>query len=170
MEDPKAGPGYHLIAVRACGICGSDVHGYEGSTGRRRPPLIMGHEAAGVVDALGDGVVGFSVGDRVTFDSTDYCGQCYFCTKGQINLRDRREVIGVSTNQFRRMGAFAEYIAIPARIAYHLPPEMPTHLLRAGVDLTTIRAWMGHVSLDTTSIYAETGLAIKAKALAACDP
>lgn len=125
VDIPKVSPGELLIAVRACGICGSDVHGYDGSTGRRRPPVIMGHEAAGVVESLGEGVVGFAVGDRVTFDSTVYCGQCYFCTKGQINLCDRREVIGVSTEQFRRMGAFAEYVSVPARIAYHLPPAMP---------------------------------------------
>lgn len=125
VDVPKANPGELLIAVRACGICGSDVHGYDGTTGRRRPPVIMGHEAAGVVESLGDGVVGFAVGDRVTFDSTVYCGQCYFCTKGQINLCNNREVIGVSTDQFRRMGAFAEYVSVPARIAYHLPPAMP---------------------------------------------
>jgi L-iditol 2-dehydrogenase len=125
VAPPVAGPGELLIAVRACGICGSDVHGYDGSTGRRRPPIIMGHEAAGVVAALGEGVTGFAEGDRVTFDSTVYCGECHFCHNGQVNLCDRREVIGVSTSEFRRMGAFAEYVIIPARIAYHLPPEMP---------------------------------------------
>ena len=130
MKDPKPGPGDLLIAVRACGICGSDVHGYDGSTGRRRPPLIMGHEAAGVVQALGDGVDGFAVGDRVTFDSTVYCGRCYFCARGLVNLCNHRAVIGVSTTQFRRIGAFAEYVTVPARIAYHLPAEMPFHHAR----------------------------------------
>jgi len=125
VPHPAAGPGELLIAVRACGICGSDVHGYDGSTGRRIPPIIMGHEAAGVVEAVGEDVDGFAVGDHVTFDSTVYCGRCHFCQKGQVNLCDRREVIGVSTPEFRRMGAFAEYVAVPARIAYQLPPEMP---------------------------------------------
>ena len=59
-----------LVQVRACGICGSDIHGYDGSTGRRIPPLVMGHEAAGVITEVGSQVTSFKVGDRVTFDST----------------------------------------------------------------------------------------------------
>ena len=59
-----------LIRVKACGICGSDVHGYDGSSGRRIPPLIMGHEAAGLIESCGAEVSGFSKGDLVTFDST----------------------------------------------------------------------------------------------------
>ena len=64
-------------------------------------------------------VTSFSVGgDRVTFDSTVYCGDCFYCQRGQVNLCDRREVIGVSTPLFRRMGAFAEYVTVPERIAH----------------------------------------------------
>ncbi len=114
-----------LIRIRACGICGSDVHGYDGSTGRRLPPIVMGHEAAGVVEAIGEDVKGFRPGDRVTFDSTVYCGRCFFCLRGEFNLCDDREVIGVSTPAFRRMGAFADYVTVPARIAYLLPDDMP---------------------------------------------
>ncbi len=114
-----------LVRVKACGICGSDVHGFDGSTGRRIPPIVMGHEAAGIVEAVGNRVTEFRVGDRVTFDSTVYCGECFYCRRGQINLCDRREVIGVSTPLFRRMGAFAEYVTVPARIAYALPESMP---------------------------------------------
>jgi L-iditol 2-dehydrogenase len=114
-----------LIRIRACGICGSDVHGYDGSTGRRIPPIVMGHEAAGIVEAVGSKVTGFAAGDRVTFDSTVYCGHCFYCDRGQVNLCDHREVIGVSTPLFRRMGAFAEYVTVPSRIAYALPESMP---------------------------------------------
>lgn len=136
-----------LIRIRACGICGSDVHGMDGSTGRRLPPIVMGHEAAGEVEAVGSDVPGFRRGDRLTFDSTVSCGLCFFCERGAINLCDNREVVGVSTPQFRRMGAFAEYVAVPARICYHLPETMPfTHaaLIEAvsvavhGVSLTPI--------------------------------
>ena len=110
-----------LVRVAACGICGSDVHGYDGGSGRRIPPIVMGHEAAGVIAAVGSGVSGFAIGDRVTFDSTVYCGQCEFCRAGEINLCNNRQVIGVSCQEFRRAGAFAEYVVIPQRIAYHLP-------------------------------------------------
>jgi len=63
---PAVGRGEVLVRVEACGICGSDVHGYDGSTGRRIPPIVMGHEAAGTVEATGEGVTKYSKGDRVT--------------------------------------------------------------------------------------------------------
>src|SRR5215468_9841185 len=121
---PVPSPGEILVRVAACGICGSDVHGYDGSSGRRIPPIVMGHEAAGMVASVGAGVAGLQEGDRVTFDSTVYCGECVFCRRGEVNLCDRREVIGVSCGDYRRHGAFAEYIAIPERILYHLPEAM----------------------------------------------
>ncbi|HEX3940462.1 MAG TPA: galactitol-1-phosphate 5-dehydrogenase [Acidobacteriaceae bacterium] len=113
-----------LVRVAACGICGSDVHGYDGSTGRRIPPIVMGHEAAGVVEAVGSKASGLAVGDRVTFDSTISCGECGFCTAGEINLCDHRQVMGVSCAEFRRAGAFAEFVAVPARVVYRLPDEL----------------------------------------------
>jgi L-iditol 2-dehydrogenase len=113
-----------LVQVAACGICGSDVHGYDGTSGRRIPPIVMGHEAAGVVAAVGAEVTGFAVGDRVTFDSTVYCGVCDFCRKRDVNLCDNRQVVGVSCGDYRRAGAFAEYVAVPARIVYKLPENL----------------------------------------------
>ena len=76
LPTPAPGPDEVLIRVAACGICGSDVHGYDGSSGRRIPPIVMGHEAAGTIAALGKNVKNFFEGDRVTFDSTVYCGRC----------------------------------------------------------------------------------------------
>jgi L-iditol 2-dehydrogenase len=122
---PEPGAGEILIRVAACGICGSDVHGYDGSSGRRIPPIVMGHEAAGRVAAVGLGVNGFSEGDRVTFDSTVYCGECAFCKRGEINLCDRRQVLGVSCGDYRRAGAFAEFVVVPARIVHRLPGNLP---------------------------------------------
>lgn len=113
-----------LIRVAACGICGSDVHGYDGSTGRRIPPLVMGHEAAGLIAAVGDAVRDYAVGERVTFDSTISCGVCPFCKSGAVNLCDNRQVLGVSCGDYRRNGAFAEYVAVPARIVYRLPDTL----------------------------------------------
>jgi L-iditol 2-dehydrogenase len=121
VPTPTPGPGEVLVAVKACGICGSDVHGMDGSTGRRRPPIIMGHEAAGVIAALGAGVSGWAVHDRVTFDSTIYCGTCPHCRRGEVNLCDDRRVLGVSCEDYRQAGAFADYVVVPARILYKLP-------------------------------------------------
>lgn len=110
-----------LVEVKACGICGSDIHGMDGSTGRRHTPLIMGHEASGVIVDRGEKVTGFSIGDRVTFDSTIYCGDCFYCRKGLINLCDNRRVLGVAPKEYRQHGAFAQYVAVPDHILYPLP-------------------------------------------------
>jgi L-iditol 2-dehydrogenase len=120
MPAPEIGDDDVLVRVRACGICGSDIHGYDGSTGRRIPPLVMGHEAAGVIERVGPRVQGFAAGDRVSFDSTVSCGTCEFCRRGQINLCDNRTVLGVSCGDYRRHGAFAEFVAVPSRILYKL--------------------------------------------------
>lgn len=124
LPQPVPGSDDVLVQVAACGICGSDVHGYDGSTGRRIPPIVMGHEAAGIVAAVGSEVRKFAVGDRVTFDSTVYCGACDFCLKGEVNLCDNRQVVGVSCGEYSRAGAFAEYVAVPERILYPLPPGL----------------------------------------------
>jgi L-iditol 2-dehydrogenase len=110
-----------LINVKACGICGSDVHGMDGSTGRRIPPIVMGHEASGIIAEVGKNVTLWAEGDKVIFDSTIYCGKCYFCQHGQINLCDNRRVTGVSCGDYRQHGAFAEFIVIPQHILYRLP-------------------------------------------------
>src|SRR5581483_7444400 len=90
MPVPEPGPDEVLIAVKACGICGSDVHGMDGSTGRRQPPIVMGHEAAGEVTRVGSAVQGWSPGDRVALDSTVFCGRCHYCRRGDLNLCDNR--------------------------------------------------------------------------------
>ncbi len=124
LPEPSYGPEDLLVSVRACGICGSDVHGFDGSSGRRIPPLVMGHEAAGVVTAVGSEVSRFQVGDRVTFDSTVSCGRCHFCRAGSINLCENRQVLGVSCNEFRRQGAFAQRVTVPQNIAYKIPDNL----------------------------------------------
>ncbi len=124
VEVPSIGAQDVLIRVRSCGICGSDVHGIDGSTGRRIPPLVMGHEAAGVITEVGSEVAEWKPGDRVTFDSTVSCGECAFCRRGEVNLCDNRQVLGVSCGDYRRHGAFAEFVAVPARILYRLPDTL----------------------------------------------
>jgi len=124
VPDPQPGADDVLLRVKACGICGSDVHGMDGSTGRRKPPIIMGHEAAGVVAEAGANVSEWKQGDRVTFDSTVYCGRCWFCRRGRINLCEDRRVLGVSCDEYHRDGAFAEFLVVPQRILYRLPDRV----------------------------------------------
>src|SRR5438094_10634405 len=93
---PQPSPEEVLIRVAACGICGSDVHGYDGSSGRRIPPIVMGHEAAGRIAAVGSDVKAFAEGARVTFDSTIYCGACGPCSRGALYLSYNPRVMGLS--------------------------------------------------------------------------
>ena len=113
-----------LVKVMACGICGSDVHGLDGSTGRRIPPIIMGHEASGIITKTGSAVRNWKAGERVTFDSTVYPLDDWYTLRGSYNLSNNREVIGVSPGPYRRNGAFAEYLAIPQHILYPIPDEV----------------------------------------------
>ena len=113
-----------LIRVKACGICGSDVQGFTGKTGRRIPPLIMGHEAAGIIENVGKNVKGFEKDDRVCFDSTVYCNKCQPCRKGFYNRCENRQVLGVSVPSFKRQGAFAEYVAVPWWIVSKIPDDL----------------------------------------------
>jgi L-iditol 2-dehydrogenase len=124
VPDPAVGDEDVLVRVKACGICGSDVAGHTGKTGRRLPPLIMGHEAAGVVERVGRKVTGFASGDRICFDSTVYCNQCPACKQGLFNRCVKRQVLGVSVPEFRRDGAFAELLAVPHWICAKLPDNM----------------------------------------------
>jgi L-iditol 2-dehydrogenase len=121
VPEPEIGPNDLLVRVQSCGICGSDVHGFDGSSGRRIPPVIMGHEASGVVATAGSAVSRFREGDRVTFDSMISCGRCLFCRQGRPNLCDNRRVLGVSCQEYRRHGAFAEYVAVPEHIVFKVP-------------------------------------------------
>ncbi|MBE2268198.1 MAG: alcohol dehydrogenase catalytic domain-containing protein, partial [Anaerolinea sp.] len=118
---PNVAPDEVLVRVHSCGICGSDIHGMTGITGRRIPPIIMGHEASGTLVDIGSAVKGWQNGDRVTFDSTLFCGECWYCRRGEINLCDNRRVLGVSCAEYRQHGAFAEYVCVPARVLYRLP-------------------------------------------------
>ena len=124
FPDPELADNEVLVKVEAVGICGSDVHGMDGSTGRRIPPLVMGHEAAGVITSLGKDVEGWSVGDRVTFDSTIYKLDDWYTRKGMYNLSDGRMVLGVSPDEYSRHGAFADYVNVPQHILYRIPDDV----------------------------------------------
>jgi L-iditol 2-dehydrogenase len=176
MPVPTCGPHDLLVRVRACGICGSDIHGLDGSSGRRIPPLVMGHEAAGEVVQVGERVCGFAVGDRVTFDSTISCGECHWCRSGRINLCQNRQVLGVSCQEFRRHGAFAQYVVVPARISYRLPDQLPFEHA-AMIEAVSIAVHAVHrspIKLGCSAAVVGSGmiglLAIQALKRAGCDP
>jgi L-iditol 2-dehydrogenase len=120
-ETPAYGADEVLVRVRAVGICGSDVHGMTGETGRRIPPIVMGHEASGTIEEVGSGVEGYRPGDRVTFDSTIYCNRCRYCLAGKPNLCSNRMVLGVSCDEYRRDGAMADFVVIPQHTLCRLP-------------------------------------------------
>lgn len=149
-----------LIQVKACAICGSDVHGMDGSTGRRIPPVVMGHEAAGVIAKTGDDVKDYRIGDRVTFDSTIYCGKCYYCRCGKVNLCDNRRVLGVSCDDYRQHGAFAEYVAVPRHILYRLPEEVTFERAAMVEPLSVAMHALSHspVSLNKTAVVVGAGM------------
>jgi len=163
-----------LIRVKACGICGSDVHGMDGSTGRRIPPIVMGHEASGTIAEVGNNVTQWVKGDKVTFDSTIYCGKCHFCRLGQINLCDNRRVAGVSCEEYRQHGAFAEYVVVPQHILYRLP-EGITFVQAAMVEALSIAfhaVKRTPISLNDTAVVVGAGmiglLVIQSLRLAGC--
>ncbi|MGA8502444.1 MAG: galactitol-1-phosphate 5-dehydrogenase [Candidatus Sulfotelmatobacter sp.] len=158
VPTPKPSPDEVLVRVAACGICGSDVHGYDGSSGRRIPPLIMGHEAAGSVAALGVAVTDLKEGDRVTFDSTIVCGTCPSCLRGEINLCDQRRVFGVSCTDYRCAGAFAEFVAVPRSAVHRLPASLSFY---DAAMLEAVSVALHAVSLSNIAV-GETALVVGA--------
>lgn len=121
---PEPGPGEVLVAVRAAGICGSDLHYYaHGRCGNFIPtrPFILGHEFAGEVVALGDGVDTLPVGARVAVDPSRACGQCRQCRQGRYNLCPKMLYYGTASVSPPRDGCYAEYVTAPARNCWPLP-------------------------------------------------
>ena len=171
---PVPAPNEILIRVAACGICGSDVHGYDGSSGRRIPPIVMGHEAAGTIAMLGSGVTNFSKNERVTFDSTISCGACEFCSRGDVNLCDNRQVLGVSCGDYRRAGAFAEFVVVPAHIVYRLPESIsfPEAALLEAVAVAVHAVSLAEIASGNTALVIGAGtiglLCLQALRVAGC--
>lgn len=111
-----------LIRVVACGVCGTDVHIYHGDKGSAvvNPPVILGHELAGVVEAVGSAVDKLAVGDHVSIDPNIYCGECHYCRKGKKQLCTNLFAIGVN-----RDGGFADYCYAPQAQCYKMNKEIP---------------------------------------------
>lgn len=160
FPNPSVADDEVLVKVKAVGICGSDVHGMDGSTGRRVPALVMGHEASGVITELGKDVKTWAKGDRVTFDSTIYKLDDWYTRKGHYNLSDNRMVLGVSPGDWKRHGAFAEYVNVPQHILYRVPDGVsftqaamvePVAVAAHAVELTPL-------SLNDTAVVIGSGM------------
>ncbi len=118
-ERPVVGEEEVCIKVNACGLCGTDIHIYEG-TFPARPPLVLGHEYAGTVIEVGSRVAHVKSGDSVAVDPNIACGVCHFCRKGKIHLCERLTALGVHID-----GGFQEVSKAPAGQVYRLPESMP---------------------------------------------
>lgn len=121
---PQTGPHDVLIRTAVAGICGSDLHVFRGHHPFRKPPVVLGHEISGVVEAVGPAVTQFSPGDRVTVEPQITCGKCYYCKKGLTNLCTEKQVPGTGG----WVGTFAEYFVAPEAVVYRVPDSVPLSL------------------------------------------
>jgi len=119
VDKPEPGPGQVVVKIKATGICGSDVDGYLGRHPWISYPIILGHECAGVVDTVGDGVEKWQPGDRVAVEPFFICGKCPACVQGHYNMCRDLDVIGHQVS-----GSFAEYQLIGARFLHTLPENV----------------------------------------------
>ena len=146
VEKPGVGPRDVRIAIEYCGVCGTDLHIFHGDGGAAPVPVgtIIGHEFSGVVEAVGAEVKSFKVGDRVSADPNDWCGECYFCRNGKAHFCTAMKGYGTTYP-----GGFAEYVTVPEKQVYSLPDCLDfkagsqsetTSCCINGIDLCNIKA------------------------------
>ncbi|MGL4488803.1 MAG: zinc-dependent alcohol dehydrogenase family protein [Rhizobiaceae bacterium] len=143
VAEPNPGPDDLLVRVEASGICGTDRHLFHGEF-PCTPPVTLGHEFSGIVEAVGAGVSGYTVGSRVTVDPNISCGRCVRCHEGRVNLCEHLQAIGIHRN-----GGLAEYVVVPQQQAFVLPTTLNPHhgafceplaCCIHGIDVASIRA------------------------------
>ena len=146
VQNPRPSEDQELVQVLASGICGSDMHAYLGHDERRPAPLILGHEAAGIV------VDGPNAGRRVTINPLVTCGSCNYCTSGRTNLCEKRQIISMPP----REGAFAEYIAMPRSNLITVPDNIPLEHAALAEPLACgwhgVRLGVGTLDMSSTDI------------------
>ena len=149
LPEPSPAAGEVKLRVGACGICGSDVHGYTGQSGRRVPGMVMGHEFAGEIVELGSGVDGWKTGQRVTAFNIIGCDECPHCASGNSQRCPHRKVIGVNMGT---IGAYAEYICMPAKNLAELADGVSYADGLLHEPLTVAYHALGHVPQDAQSL------------------
>ncbi len=144
-ETRSPGPNEVKIQVKACGVCGTDLHIFSGAEGAAKctPPTILGHEFSGVISEVGSGVTEFHPGDRVCIDPNDMCGECYYCKTGSAHFCENMIGIGTTTD-----GGFAEYCTVDQKQVYKMGNKMsfeegamaePISCCLHGIDLSGIK-------------------------------
>jgi len=121
---PVHGSNEVLLKVVQTGICGSEVHAYEGTHPFREPPSVLGHEVVGIIEKIGSNVSGLSEGDVVTVEPQYGCNKCIHCESGNYHLCNNKTVLGTPKWE----GSFAEYMVAPASTIYKLPSDLPYHI------------------------------------------
>ena len=123
MEKPKpvADEGHVVVKVKAVGVCATDIHMITGKVELATPPHVLGHEIAGEIAEIGQGVAGWNVGDRVVIDTIVSCGRCIACKSGRKELCADRNEIGYTPYD----GGYAEYVRVPAQCLVRLPESVP---------------------------------------------
>ena len=140
IEKPVPKKDEVLLRVRSCGICGSDVHGYLGLTGRRTPPMTMGHEFAGEIEEVGADVKTLKVGDRVAPYPVDFCEECEMCRRGDFHLCKNKRQFGVLAVD----GAFAEYICVPEKVCFKITDNVSYNVASLMEPLAVAYHGVGH--------------------------
>ncbi len=120
FEEPRAGVGEVVVSVKACGVCGTDIHIFRGGETRVRYPIIPGHEFSGTIIDVGRNVDGVAIGDKVVVDPNIACGKCYYCRIGARHFCENWEGVGVT-----RPGGFAERVVVPAEAIYRISSDIP---------------------------------------------
>ena len=144
VPDVSPAPGEVKLRIKACGICGSDVAGYQGLTGRRIEPMIMGHEFCGQVVERAEGAEKLKEGDLVAVYPVNFCGECEMCRKGDVHLCLNKRAYGVLDEN----GAFAEYLCVPEKCCFPVAPGVSPTIGSLMEPLAVAYRGVGHLGSE----------------------
>lgn len=141
INTPTIGDDDVLVKIKLAGICGSDLEIYRGKRSVKTP-LVMGHEAVGIVVKVGKNVKNINVGDRVVIEPNVYCGVCYYCRTGRTNICENKIIYGVTRN-----GVFAEYVDVPSKFVWKLPDNVDDEVAVLTEPLSVVLRAIRHLNL-----------------------